>query len=92
MTKRKSKRGNTVKRHRMVFYNYLRIIKGYGEEARGMSKSFLYEKAGEPFGYEWETAGKIVRDALRNGDNEIRKYLTKAEEQELVEVMDALAR
>lgn len=81
-----------MKRHRMVFHNYLRIIKGYGEEARGMSKSFLYEKAGEPFGYEWETVGRIVRDALRSRDNEIRKYLMETEEQELVEVMDALVR
>jgi len=63
---------STAKIHRLVFLNYLKVVKGYGEEeVKYVSKGRLYELAGEPFGYDAMVSGRIIRKWLKTPRTEM---------------------
>lgn len=83
----KPKRSTTQRRHRMVFINYIRIIKGYGKDALNMSKGSLYEKAGTPFGYDERTSGRIIREGLKMPKESLNKILMNEEAGEYMSIV-----
>lgn len=83
----RGKRNSTVAIHNLIFLNYLRIIKGYGDVARKISKGTLYEEAGEPFGFNAWSAGLIIRKALKMPNEEIKNILIKNEAEDMLDMV-----
>lgn len=71
------KRETTRKRHIMVFYHYIKVLKDHGSDAKYISKGRLYELAGEPFGYDADTAARIVRRLLEAPGIDINDLIVK---------------
>lgn len=71
----------------MVFINYIRIIKNYGEDASNMSKGSLYEKAGSPFGYDERTSGRIIREGLKMPKESLNRILMTEEASEYIDIV-----
>jgi hypothetical protein len=70
-----------------MFVNYLRVIRKYGDKARKLSKSMLYEEAGEPFGYDHFVAGRIIRKSLRMPESELRAFLLQQEADDMLDLV-----
>jgi hypothetical protein len=81
------KLSRTVTMHNLIFLNYIRVLKKYGEVAKKMAKGALYEEAGAPFGYCEETAGKIIRAILRQPEADIRILLLKNEAEDMLDLV-----
>ena len=47
---KRPKRSTTMRRHELVFINYLRVLKRLGADAKNVSKIALYDEAGQPLG------------------------------------------
>lgn len=81
------KLSRTATMHNLIFLNYIRVLRKYGEVAKKMAKGSLYEEAGEPFGYCEETAGKIIRSILRQPESDIRVILLKNEAEDMLDMV-----
>lgn len=53
-------------KHAALFKNYLHIISNYGDLAKDISKSKLYEEASKPFFITPAVAGRIIRRLIKN--------------------------
>jgi hypothetical protein len=62
---KRPKRSTTMRRHELVFINYLRVLKRLGADAKNVSKIALYDEAGQPLGLDAMTSGRIIRAALK---------------------------
>lgn len=79
-------RNNTLRKHRMVFQNYVRLLKKYGTLANKMSKDSLYAEAGEFLGYESKVSGMIIRSFLKKSRAELVNIISDQESDDALNV------
>lgn len=77
-------RQTTLRRHKLVFINYIKVIKRLGKDAKNMSKNSLYDEAGEPLGLDAMTSGRIIRAALKRSNASMMNILNAQEADELL--------
>lgn len=77
----------TVRRNRLLLKNYCRIIKDYGETAKYLPKTLLYEEASECFGnINARTAGRIINTSMNNM-KELEMILSEIEATEMLDIL-----
>ena len=76
-----------MRRHKLVFVNYLKVIKRLGSDAKNVSKTALYDEAGEPLGLDAMTSGRIIRSALKQDPCALNRILSDIEATDILEVL-----
>lgn len=84
MSERQPTRSTTLRRHKLVFINYIKVIKRLGKDAKNMSKYSLYDEAGEPLGLDAMTSGRIIRAALKRTNSSMLNILNAEEAEDLL--------
>ncbi len=59
-------RSNTDEQKRCLLKHYLMLLKEYGKLAEQLPRGYLYKLAGEKAFYKEKTAGKYIREMLRD--------------------------
>lgn len=89
MDSKEYKKDGTLKRNKMLFVNYIKIIQSLGDNAVHTSKFRLYELACQPFPNinSW-TAGRIIQQLYKDSKNSDLEYLLS--EQKASEILGVL--